>query len=110
MRARGYGPTLAGSGRCAEYIDEPICESDLQCGWRKGYATKNGKAVAAKCVVKGARTVIGKGPGKGHGTEKQKAAAAANPWMEHVRRFRAANPTVSYKDALKLASATYTKK
>jgi hypothetical protein len=30
-----------------------------------------------------------------------------NPWIIHVKAFRAANPTVSYKDCLKQAKATY---
>lgn len=32
-----------------------------------------------------------------------------NPWIEHVKAWRAQNPGVSYKDALKEASKTYTK-
>jgi hypothetical protein len=30
-----------------------------------------------------------------------------NPWIIHVKAFRAANPTVSYKDCLKQAKLTY---
>jgi len=32
-----------------------------------------------------------------------------NKWIEHVREYRVANPTVSYKEALKLAKANYKK-
>jgi len=32
-----------------------------------------------------------------------------NPWIAHVNAFRAAHPGMSYKDALKGASATYVK-
>ena len=30
-----------------------------------------------------------------------------NQWLAHVAAYRKANPTVSYKDALKSAKATY---
>lgn len=31
-----------------------------------------------------------------------------NPWLEHVRRHRSRDPTLSYKEALVAAKATYT--
>jgi len=48
-RVRGYGPTLAGSGRCTSYIDAPVCEADVQCLW---------KPKAKKCALKPAHKVI----------------------------------------------------
>lgn len=103
MKARyelGEGPTMAGSGRCTSYIDEPICESDMQCKWRPATAKRTGH-----CALKKFSKVMGR-----TGTAKQKEAAAKNPWFAHVAAFRAANPGMAYKDALKAASATYTKK
>lgn len=109
MRARQFiGPTLAGSGRCREYVDETVCKADASCNWRSGYTTKKGERVNPLCVVKNySKNTTG---GRGSGSEAQKAAASASPWIAHVQRFRAANPGMSYKDALKAASATYQKK
>ena len=33
-----------------------------------------------------------------------------NPWLVHVKTVKDANPTISYRDILKLAKETYTKK
>ena len=33
-----------------------------------------------------------------------------NPWIEHVAKFRAAHPELSYKDVLIQAKLTYKKK
>ena len=33
-----------------------------------------------------------------------------NPWLQHVNVFRQANPDMSYKQVLKSAGATYTRK
>ena len=33
----------------------------------------------------------------------------ANPWNEHVAKFRKSNPNMSFKEALKAASKTYKK-
>lgn len=105
---KGFGPTLAGSGRCREYIDEPICTADEQCSWRKGYQTKTGHSISPLCVVKRAKLVMGPG-GRGTGTELQKAAAAANPWILHVKKYAQQNG-LTYREALKKAAATYQKK
>lgn len=96
MRARlvGQGPTLAGSGRCRDYIDETICTTDASCNWRKGYTTKSGKAVSPGCVVRAQSKVI-----KREGSEAQKVAAAASPWIARVKAYAAANG-VSYKEAM----------
>ena len=32
---------------------------------------------------------------------------ATNPWMEHVKRFRAKNPNLEYKECLKRAKKSY---
>jgi hypothetical protein len=32
-----------------------------------------------------------------------------NPWLQHVKAYRATHPSVSYRDALKQAKSTYTK-
>jgi hypothetical protein len=102
MRARavGYGPTLAGSGRCAEYIDPAVCEADLSCNWRRGHTTKTGKKVADKCAVKAYSKVMHR-----EGSQAQKDAAAANGWIARVKAYAAANG-VSYKDAMKALKGT----
>ena len=41
------------------------------------------------------------------GTAKQKAVAARNPWLLHVRKFRMAHPNLSYKQVLTQAAKTY---
>ena len=33
-----------------------------------------------------------------------------NPWLAHVKAFRAKNPSLSYKQVLVQAKASYTKK
>ncbi len=33
-----------------------------------------------------------------------------NPWNEHVAKFRQSHPEMSFKEALKAASATYKRK
>lgn len=38
-----------------------------------------------------------------------KKRAAANPWLLHVKVVRAANPNLTYKEALQEASKTYKK-
>ena len=35
---------------------------------------------------------------------------APNPWLEHVKKVRAKNKNMPYKDVLKKAKETYTKK
>ena len=40
----------------------------------------------------------------------EKKARTVNPWFVHVNEYRGANPGTKYKDALKAAGATYTKK
>jgi hypothetical protein len=35
---------------------------------------------------------------------------AENPWLNHVRKIRAQNPSLSYKEVLILAKTTYKKK
>ena len=39
-----------------------------------------------------------------------KAGKKPNPWLEHVKEFRKANPGLKYSEVLKQAKATYTKK
>ena len=34
----------------------------------------------------------------------------ANPWIEHVKKVKKANPTLQLKDVLKLAKKSYHKK
>ena len=103
MRAKrlvGEGPTLAGSGRCREYIDETVCKADATCNWRKGYTTVAGGVIKPLCVVRGHSRIINPaGTGRGTGTEAQKAAAAASPWIQRVKTYAAAN-NVSYKEAM----------
>lgn len=40
-------------------------------------------------------------------SQAQVKAAAASPWIRHVKRYRAAHPGMSYKEALVEASASY---
>jgi|TARA_R110000787_G_scaffold63350_2_gene142673 hypothetical protein len=40
----------------------------------------------------------------------EKEKKPKNAWQLHVDEYRKQNPEVSFKDALKLAAATYTKK
>ena len=39
-----------------------------------------------------------------------KKGRGANPWIEHLKKFRASNPGMSYKDAMSKAKLTYKKK
>jgi len=39
-----------------------------------------------------------------------KKGRGANPWIEHLKKFREANPSISYKDAMSKAKLTYKKK
>lgn len=45
----------------------------------------------------------------GRGSALQKRAAASNPWLIEVKRVRAENPGLAYKDVLKLAKQSYRK-
>ena len=38
-----------------------------------------------------------------------KGRGKINPWVQHLKAYRAKHPNVSYKDAMKLAKATYKK-
>ncbi len=84
---RGYGPTLAGSGRCK---DKPMaeCQDDYDCSWtgEGTYKTKKGKTATRKahCQVKKASLVMRK-----TGSAKQKAAAKKNPWLKALAAARA---------------------
>lgn len=42
--------------------------------------------------------------------KKKRKSKRPSPWMEHVKAYRAANPTVGFKDALKNCKTTYVKK
>jgi len=44
------------------------------------------------------------------GGAKEPKERKNNGWLGHVKEYRAANPAVSYKDSLKLAKETYSKK
>jgi len=44
---------------------------------------------------------------KKHGSGLKLSGAGNSPWISHVKKFRAQNPGMSYKDALKGASKTY---
>ena len=43
-------------------------------------------------------------------TVEEKPVRAENPWMIHVKQFRADHPELKYKEVLQQAKATYTKK
>jgi hypothetical protein len=43
-------------------------------------------------------------------TKELKAGKKPNPWLEHVKEFRKANPGLKYSEVLKKAKETYTKK
>jgi hypothetical protein len=42
--------------------------------------------------------------------QSRKAKLMQNPWMLHVEETRKANPELQFKDVLKLAGKTYSKK
>ena len=42
--------------------------------------------------------------------QSRKAKLMQNPWMKHVEETRKANPELQFKDVLKLAGKTYSKK
>ncbi len=42
--------------------------------------------------------------------QSRKAKLMQNPWMVHVAETRKSNPNLEFKDVLKLAGKTYTKK
>lgn len=42
--------------------------------------------------------------------QSRKAKLMQNPWMVHVTETRKSNPNLEFKDVLKLAGKTYTKK
>ncbi len=60
-------------------------------------------------ALQGGRLIgSGRGPskvkkGRGHGSSKQKAAAAQSPWNKHIAELRAQNPGLKYRDALEMA-------
>lgn len=41
--------------------------------------------------------------------EVKKEVKKTNPWMDHVKAFRATHPGLSFKDVLKQAKTTYKK-
>jgi hypothetical protein len=41
--------------------------------------------------------------------EEKKEGKKVNPWMTHVKAFRASNPALSYKEVLKQAKTSYKK-
>jgi hypothetical protein len=45
----------------------------------------------------------------GSGSDESPKKKQSNNWIDHVKSFREANPSVSYKDALKQAKETYKK-
>lgn len=45
----------------------------------------------------------------GSGSDASPKKKPSNNWIDHVKTFREANPSVSYKDALKQAKETYKK-
>jgi hypothetical protein len=47
--------------------------------------------------------------GSGSGSDESPKKKQSNNWIDHVKSFREANPSVSYKDALKQAKETYKK-
>ena len=59
---------------------------------KKGPAKKTGKKGAAGK----------KGPAK-------KTAKKTNPWLEHVKKVRAANKGIAFKEVLKIAAKNYKK-
>jgi len=43
-------------------------------------------------------------------TKTTKTAKKENPWLTHVKKTMAENPTKKFKDVLKIAKKTYVKK
>jgi hypothetical protein len=57
------------------------------------------------------------GPGSGRFARRSSSArrrrvltARRNPWLQHVKKFRASHPKLSYKRVLKAAKKTYRKR
>lgn len=74
-------------------------------GYGEGYGTKSGARKALRTKgLKPRRKVRGRG--EGYGT---RMGAIDNPWLQHVRQVRAMNPGLTYKEALEVASQSYTK-
>jgi hypothetical protein len=71
-------------------------------GIRSGLPVRHRRATSMGMSYGGARRKMKRG-----GTAKQKAVAARNPWLLHVRKFRMAHPNLSYKQVLTQAAKTY---
>jgi len=100
-RLPAYGPTFAGSGICT---GQPLaeCTHMEHCVWRK-----KGPKSRAHCALRATPRVVSyKSPAR---VAASKAAAKKNPWLRHVKAVLEANPKMAYKDALRLASQSYTK-
>lgn len=95
-RRIGEGPTFAGrtvaQGGCIGYERE---DCNAPCRW-VGKSCRN--QVTSKVMASPKRSASGK------------AAAKKNPWLAHLNKVRAANPGMSYKEAMQLAKTSYTKK
>jgi hypothetical protein len=87
----GSGGILAGAstGSGGKLAGKKSCGSG---GRLAGHST-GGMAVMSS------HSVVNRGRGK-----------KTNPWIEHLKAYRAKNPGVSYKDAMKKAKLTYKKK
>jgi hypothetical protein len=58
------------------------------------------------------KSIMTKGKGlklAGHGSVLAGKGRKVNPWIEHVKKYRASHPNVKYSDVLKQAKATYKK-
>ena len=109
-----YGSPIGMMAAC-RHLSASDCSKHPNCSWRKAYAAmRKGKSVnvAAGCGTKGQLTGVTMtrkatvSKGKGRGSPAQKAAAKNNPWIAHVKAYQAKNG-VSYREAMKLARATY---
>lgn len=100
----GSGLRLPGKERCGKgYMEKnlPVGTSNsVGMGLNLPGATGRGLRLPGKSggsSITSVHSTISKGRGK------------PNAWVQHLKAYRAKHPNVSYKDAMKLAKATYKK-
>jgi hypothetical protein len=87
----GSGAVLAGEG----YGRGAVLAGEVGRGYGKG------ARIAGESKIYGKGSIVAKHSGAGKKT---------NPWLVHLKAFRASNPSMSYKDAMSKAKLTYKKK
>lgn len=118
---KGKGFTTAdfsqhfGSGYMPQNIPLGQSHSVGQGGVLPGHSGSGGKLAGKKSCGSGGRlaghsTTGGMAVMSSHSVVNRGRGRKVNPWIEHLKDFRAKNPGMSYKMAMSEAKKTYTKK